>query len=124
VGTLGGKIVSRLSMFALAGMIALVPGEAPAQFPIPIPLPFPHIDVRPRPPAPRPAPSHHSGAREECDRGNVEKDATEEQRASSPTDTHQQQEQASTPAHPGSPPDGTAARKNNADNPPVFAPTR
>ena len=123
-----GRAAFKLSMFALVGVVGLLPTEASAQFPIPIPLPFPHIDLRPRPPVSHSAPTHHSGSpenREENNRGTTEKDATQEENTSPSTAPHQQQEQASTPAHPSDPIlDSSRPLKNNADNPPIFSPSR
>jgi hypothetical protein len=125
VGRLRGRTAFKFSLFACVASISLVPCEASAQFPIPIPLPFPpHIDLRPRSRVAHPAPSHHPPSREENEGGRVEKDATEGQNAGTPADTHQEQEQASTPAHPGSSTDSPVARKNSTDSPPAFSPSR
>jgi hypothetical protein len=128
VERLRGRVVLKFSMFALVGVVGLLPTEASAQFPIPIPLPFPHIDLGRRPPVSHSVPSHHSGApesREENNRGTTEKDATQDQNSIPSTAPHQQQEQASTPGRPSDPiPDSSSPRKNNADNPPVFLPSR
>ena len=78
---LRGRVVLKFSMFALVGVVGLLPTEASAQFPIPIPLPFPHIDLGRRPPVSHSVPSHHSGAPENREEnkqnnsGTTEKDA-------------------------------------------------
>ena len=96
VERLRGRVVLKFSMFALVGVVGLLPTEASAQFPIPIPLPFPHIDLGRRPPVSHSVPSHRSGAPEnleENNRGTTEKDATQEENPSPSTAPHQQQEQ-------------------------------